>query len=465
MRTRIASILLSLGLCLALQAQQFEVASVASNEDLTKALQELSALQESIASEKIPLSKELNDLESELSGKQKDLERAQRARDNEVVDLNVLKSEVKSRRDEFTYVTGLLTEYMRLFETRVHISEAKRFEEPIASTKAIAESPDKTETEKLEALFGMLHRGIDRLEAQLGGEIFEGSGLAPNGVYETGKFAAIGPVVVFASESGAAGVADLQIGSPEATVQDIGAEATASIAGLVQSGSGQLPVDASGGNALKISATEDSFLEHIKKGGPVMIPLLGLGVLAVIVAVLRWLSLSKIALITPRDMQVILSHINENKKDEAIAHAKRLSGALGDMMVVGIEHCAQKKELIEEVMYEKMISTKPTLEKLLPIIALTAATAPLLGLLGTVTGMINTFNLITVFGTGDPRMLSGGISEALITTKFGLVVAVPALLLHAVVSRKAKGIMGNMEQSAVAFINGLPSSKIRKELS
>ena len=70
--------------------------------------------------------------------------------------------------------------------------------------------------------------------------------------------------------------------------------------------------------------------------------------------------------------------------------------------------------------------------------------------------MINTFNLISVFGTGDPRMLSSGISEALITTMYGLIVAIPALLLHAVVSRKAKGLLGSMEQAAVAFVNGTP---------
>ena len=71
-------------------------------------------------------------------------------------------------------------------------------------------------------------------------------------------------------------------------------------------------------------------------------------------------------------------------------------------------------------------------------------------------GLINTFNLISVFGTGDPRMLSSGISEALITTMYGLIVAIPALLLHAVVSRKAKGLLASMEQAAVAFVNGTP---------
>ena len=84
-----------------------------------------------------------------------------------------------------------------------------------------------------------------------------------------------------------------------------------------------------------------------------------------------------------------------------------------------------------------------------------AATSPLLGLLGTVTGMIKTFKLITVFGTGDARSLSSGISEALITTEFGLFVAIPALIIHALLLRKTKGVLASMEQTAVAFKNGL----------
>jgi biopolymer transport protein ExbB len=93
---------------------------------------------------------------------------------------------------------------------------------------------------------------------------------------------------------------------------------------------------------------------------------------------------------------------------------------------------------------------------MLPFIAVTASTEPLLGLLGTVTGIINTFKLITVFGTGDPKLLSSGISEALITTEFGLYFAIPALLIHALLSRKVKTLLGSLEQIAVGFLNAMP---------
>ena len=106
-----------------------------------------------------------------------------------------------------------------------------------------------------------------------------------------------------------------------------------------------------------------------------------------------------------------------------------------------------------EVMYEEMLTTRMSVNKLTPVLAICASTAPLMGLLGTVTGIINTFKLITVFGSGDVKTLSGGISEALITTELGLVVAIFSLVLYAFLSRKAKGITDRMEQFAILFMN------------
>jgi biopolymer transport protein ExbB len=125
------------------------------------------------------------------------------------------------------------------------------------------------------------------------------------------------------------------------------------------------------------------------------------------------------------------------------------------MLCAAVENSDEDREVIEEILYETIIKAQPKLERFLAFIAVVAATAPLLGLLGTVTGMIKTFKLITIVGTGDARNLSSGISEALITTKWGLIVAIPTLIIHALLNRKAKGVVGSMEQAAVSFINGV----------
>jgi biopolymer transport protein ExbB len=92
-----------------------------------------------------------------------------------------------------------------------------------------------------------------------------------------------------------------------------------------------------------------------------------------------------------------------------------------------------------------------------------AAVAPLLGLLGTVTGMISTFHVITLYGTSDPRLMAGGISEALVTTMLGLAVAIPVMLIHAFLRRRIEHVVGDMEEKALAMSNTIcRESDLRK---
>ncbi|MCS1409700.1 MAG: Biopolymer transport protein ExbB [Verrucomicrobia subdivision 3 bacterium] len=429
-------------------------------KDLEAALSELSDLQNTIAVEKIPVAEKLNGLESQVVQKRQELARQQRSADNKLVELNALKTEVKGLWDEHNYVSGLLSEYVRVFETRIHISEVQQYADVINKTKVIMANSDLEVIDKSRQQVALLNASLDRMERLMGGDFFEGHALSPSGVLEQGKFVVIGPIAVFSSkESQSGGLAQLQLGSPEPTVIDLGAETATAVRALVESNSGMLPVDASLGNALKISATKDTLIEHLKKGGPVMVPIVGLGIAAVLIALFKWVRLSQNQLVAPADLQLVLSYIKIGNIQKAKGHAARMRGLVGEVLSTAVENCREKKEYLEEILYERMLIAKPSLESMLPVIALTAATAPLLGLLGTVTGMINTFSMITVFGTGDPRMLSAGISEALITTKFGLVTAIPALICHAIISRKAKGILGSMEQVTVGFINGVPEAE------
>lgn len=429
-----------------------------AKSDLEVALADLAALRKQIEQERIPLSQRLHALEEETLAKRRELERARRSQENELVELNALKAEVKRRGDEIRFVEALLGEYLRTFETRIHIAETPRYKDVVDAAKVAALSSELAPAEKLATQAALVEAALARLESVIGGELFEGRALSPQGRLERGHYALIGPLALFASdESETAGVAQLQLGSPEPTVLALPEEFDSAIRSVADSGTGGMPLDATMGTALKLGATRDTFLQHMMKGGPVMVPIVLLGVFALLVFVSRWLVIGRIRIATPQDLQVILGALRKSDRTKATAHASGIHGPVGEMLHLAIDHCRERKECIEEVMYEKMIATKPKLEKLLPFLALSAAAAPLLGLLGTVTGMINTFNMITVFGTGDPKTLAGGISEALITTEYGLIVAIPSLLLHAILSRRVKGVLASMEQTAVAFINGLPS--------
>ncbi|MCP5517690.1 MAG: MotA/TolQ/ExbB proton channel family protein [Verrucomicrobiales bacterium] len=440
-------------------AADLEAVAAGAQTDLTRALADLAALREQIEAERTPLARQMHDLEDQVLADRAKLETARRSADNQLIELNVLKAEVRGLSNEVATAEGLLGAYREAFNTRLHVSEASRYDDAIQAAAAARDAAGHQPATRMAGQLELLKTGLDRLERLVGGEVFEGTALNPAGRLERGHFVLLGPTAAFASREGeTAGIATLRLNSPEPEVVATPGDPAQGIRDLARSGQGTFPVDASLGNAIKIQATQDSLVAHIRKGGPVMGPILLLGFAALGIFLFKWLQVGRVRVALPADLTVILAALDLGDEQKAASHARKLAGPVGDMLASAIAHFRERKEYVEEVMYEKMLETRPRLEKLLPFLALSAAAAPLLGLLGTVTGMINTFNMITVFGTGDPKTLAGGISEALITTEFGLVVAIPSLLLHAILSRKVKGVLGSMEQTTVAFINGLPGT-------
>ncbi len=112
-----------------------------------------------------------------------------------------------------------------------------------------------------------------------------------------------------------------------------------------------------------------------------------------------------------------------------------------------------QREEMENALQEAILKEIPPMERFLSTLGMLAAIAPLLGLLGTVTGMIDTFHVITLYGTGDPRLMSGGISEALVTTMLGLSVAIPLMMGQTLLNRTVEKRIGQMEEKAVALVN------------
>lgn len=453
---KLTPLVVTLALLTAARAQNFDSAAASAKADLDRALTELSTLRQQIAQEKLPLAKRLSVLEDQVLSKRKEFDRIQRLRGSKVFDVENLKAEVKARRDENTYITSLLDEYIRAFETRIQISEVQRYQPVITEAKLSLEDVNITAAEKFGKQVSLVRTSLNRMEGLVGGDVFEGSALTRKGTLEKGNFALVGPIAVFASEqSDTAGISELVLGSPEPTVIDIGNQYREGIRNIVTKKDGELPVDASLGSALKIASTKETFFEHVKKGGPVMVPIFLLALVAATIAVLKWLQVSGIRTAKPAELQQILDSVNKGQKNQALEQARAIKGPAGELLETAVDNAHESKQLLEEVLYEKLLTFKPKLERMLAFIAVTAATEPLLGLLGTVTGIIRTFKLITVFGTGDPKLLSGGISEALITTEFGLYFAIPGLLIHALLSRKVRGLVSSLEQTAVGFINGL----------
>jgi len=301
----------------------------------------------------------------------------------------------------------------------------------------------------------LLMMSVDRLHDVLGGTRFAGSAVDSGGLVQNGTFVLVGPSALFQAEDGATvGTAEQRLGSLEpAWIEFANPEDALAAAGVVQSGAGAFPLDPTLGNAHKIAATDETFLEHVQKGGPVMVPIFAMAGIALLITLYKWLTLTLLPKPSRKKIDALLKDLELQDQEAAAAKARAMNGPFGEMLAAGVAHVREPKELIEEVMYETVLKTRLALQRLLPFVAICAAAAPLLGLLGTVTGIIKTFKMITVFGSGDVKSLSRGISEALITTKFGLIVAIPSLLLHAFLSRKAHGVIGRMESTAISFLN------------
>lgn len=445
-----------------LSAESFGTAEQQAKADLNQALQDLNTTRATIAKEKIPLVREVSKLEDEVRQQSAELSRLRRLRDNSDLGLNRLRDQVEAIQAQNEYAAGLLDEFVRSFETRIDFSERQLYTEAAEEARLALEDADMSQAGRFTKQMDVIGVALNRLEQLVGGYRFEGLALAPNGEILSGDFAAFGPTVFYAAEeSELAGLAVTKLNAAEAAISIPGPEYSAGIRQLIETGEGNIPADITLGKALKIEEGSDTIGEHLAKGGIVGYVILSLGAICLLIGGIKIIEINAFKTASPEQVQDVLAGIQESSAKAAEA-AGKVAGAGGELLLAGVENADEKRGSLEEILYEKILACRPKLERFLPFMALTAAAAPLLGLLGTVTGMIKTFNLITIFGTGDAKSLSSGISEALVTTELGLCIAIPSLILHGLLSRMARQKLGDMEQTAISFVNGLLGNRKNK---
>jgi biopolymer transport protein ExbB len=369
-------------------------------------------VRQQVESERLPLARQVTDLEQQLINRRAELGKAQRFQENQLVELNALKADARRQSDEVKYIDSLLTEYSRAFRSRLNFIEEPRYQDLLEAVDNAAAKSDLSPSEKFSRRSVLLNTALQRAESIQGGDSFEGRALDKQGLVQSGKVVVFGPVAMFASTSGtAAGLLQQELNKSDPTIAQLDAPLIAASRTLVTTGAGEMVLDPTLGNAFKLSAMHTSLYDKLAEGGLVMIPLLGLGLASLILALVKWLQFTRVRLATESDLQTVLKHIQGEQKDLALKHARTIPGIAGDLLATAVEHVDEKKEYIEEILYEKMLGARTRLERGLPFLALTATTGPLLGLLGTVTGMIATFKLISSFGSGDPKMLAAGIGS------------------------------------------------------
>ncbi|WP_444943006.1 MotA/TolQ/ExbB proton channel family protein [Microbulbifer sp. ZKSA006] len=225
------------------------------------------------------------------------------------------------------------------------------------------------------------------------------------------------------------------IRQPDAKFQGMAEALQASTSGF--SAFGVDPTGPTGGSYLKAMINSPDIVERWHQGGIVGYIISAVGAFAMLLAIFRL---------------IVLTGVSGKVNTQLRSSTPNTNNPLGRVLSVAEENKGVDGETLELKMEEAVLKERPAIESGLNLLKIIAMVAPLLGLLGTVTGMIITFQAITIFGAGDPKAMAGGISSALITTVLGLVVAIPTVLMHTVVNGRAKRVLHILEEQSAGIV-------------
>jgi len=409
----------------------------AVKKDLEISSKKLTEYRESVTSEKIELAEKLTSTQAELIEKRRKTKLAAMANADRKEIITKLQYEASAKTREVDFLESQLGGFQGKFLSSLYKGESL--------------DPDLSpQDESLNERMKLLEAGIKRLEMQLGGAVIDAEVADTDGKIQKGKIASFGPVAWFAGEGSASGAIVVDKASRNAKiVGDDVSEVSQLISGEVVN----VEMDLTGGKARALASISSTPLSLFQKGGAWIWPIIAVAFVSLVCAAFKFLQLSKIKNPKSGWLRNVLDQVREGDVQSAGDACAELSHPVGKVMQNALTGMHKGADVVEEIIYEQMIDVQSNLQKWLPFIAVTAAIAPLLGLLGTVSGMITTFNGLSVVGTGDPKLLSGGISEALVTTLFGLVVAIPALILHSLLSRRSQGIVQTTEKIGLTVVN------------
>ncbi len=228
----------------------------------------------------------------------------------------------------------------------------------------------------------------------------------------------------------------------QARFQSSASELLSSTDGKVRFG-----MDPTLGGVLSTLVARPNLVERIQQGGLVGYLIIALGIIGLLISLERL---------------IVLGVASRKVTAQLTSDSASQDNALGRVLSVADSHKSGDTETLELKLSEAIFKETPSLNRALLFIKIISVVAPLMGLLGTVTGMIQTFQAITLYGTGDPKLMAGGISQALVTTVLGLTVAIPMVLLHTLVSGRSKRIVQVLQEQSAGIIAEHAESAGRK---
>jgi biopolymer transport protein ExbB len=427
---------------------------------LQQANDELVRTRERVAREKAPLLKEMRATEDSIIGYEREMVRLTTDQENAVANKRRLLRDIEEQRKTTAYVTTLVGDALKILPEALAPGESLLVGEQVRALQERLETAAATGTATPVAL-EVVDFMLARTERVLGGHLAAGRALnAADNRLQEGTLAFAGPEVFFMpSGGGAAGIVRMREDSKQPIYYPQAQWPLAESAAFFAGRAGTMPADPTGGKALRLQQTGGSWTEHVSKGGKVAWVILAVGLVALLLILNKFVDVATMRVdLSPRTtafLQAVASG-DRGKAQAALAGINRTSR---ELFAEGLRHLDAPTGILEEKLEAVLLGQRLHFERRLPLLAVIATAAPLMGLLGTVVGMVKTFTLITVFGTGNAAKLSSGISEVLVATELGLTVAIPALVVHGFLAHRINKNLAVLERQALEFVTAATAAQ------
>lgn len=407
-------------------------------KNISQAQQALSAVENQILNERSNIAKQLTKLEREVLKLREDTSVARRLADEKTLSFTKLEQRLSTWQQQQVFQQNLLHRFLQHQQSNEKFPAATNISEQF--NRVLAKSKQ-------------LNQGFAP-------QWQEGNVVMPNGEISRKPILTIGPVTWYwdekSNQAGFTSRRDQNLWQHNGFLPN-----SNSIENLRSAEVGTIVFDPTLRRALARSQHQESIVEHVIKGGLWVIPILLFALFSLVIALIKVVQFWRL----PRFVhlsQSMLNNILHTQVEPSVGIAK-IRGMQNNLLEIVRRSTTPTQR--DDDLFIELQDNKRRLERRLSAIAITAAVAPLLGLLGTVSGMIETFRMMTLFGSGDAEVVSGGISQALVTTELGLVVAIPALILNAVLSRKAKAYYNELENFALLLSNANEQSNSPDDFS
>ncbi len=402
-------------LCAGVAAQGVETEIL---ERITKANQSLRDLETSIGRTSGRLQAQLGKKENEIKALREQAAVVQRTADEQLLGFEQLEKRVAQWSVQSKYQRHLLASFVNNIN--------------LAGVAVTDDGAKLVEADLLK----LVH---DQIQQAMAPDWKDKAVVVPSGEILQLQVLAVGPVeVALAPDADLAGMVDRVSGTTAQLQHVFGGSELQEIQALFAGGQGNLTFDPTLGNAAKLQGHEGDLWSHLEAGGVWAIPIVFFGLLALVIALIKAVQLARL----PR----VQAH---SWTDSAPQLPADRSPGQFQQKLLDIARKVPVSPERDDLLVANLMEYRHRLERFMGVIATTASVAPLLGLLGTVSGMITTFKMMTIFGSGDASTVSGGISEALITTELGLIVAIPSLVVSALLNRYIKSYHQKLETFAV----------------